>query len=266
MITDQRKTKRNRKKEFYTPVAASAAAEPHPLSPLHPAASFGRRVPDLSGRQEVHHRLFGLFYCYKLGNLHVPASARFPACCLSLSLAECLLLVVPSAAVAEEVLPRLGHSPSTPPVFIVISVAKPLWVDSSGCMPGLQSVERGGQRLYACDGDRAFGPHRALESVPEVLAALVGLPLRFGCRPLLGDSSSPIRSRSEWPLYHCSSACVSGQVRLTVCLVVSGDAGVSRHPLDVVCDVMSEETPRPSVDPPRQSLPSAGLQLCRSSN
>jgi hypothetical protein len=46
--------------------------------------------------------------------------------------------------VAEEVLPRLGHLPSTPPAFVVISVAEPLQVDSSGRVPGLQSVEPGG--------------------------------------------------------------------------------------------------------------------------
>jgi hypothetical protein len=41
-------------------------------------------------------------------------------------------------------------------------------------MPGLQSVEPGGQRFYACYWDRSFGHRLALESVAEVLAALVG--------------------------------------------------------------------------------------------
>ena len=67
----------------------------------------------------------------------MPASARFPACCLSHSLPACLLLVFPSAAVAEEVLPRLGHSPSTPLAFVVILVAEPFQVDPRGRMPGL---------------------------------------------------------------------------------------------------------------------------------
>ena len=48
-------------------------------------------------------------------------------------------------------------------------------------MPGLESVEPGGHRLYACHRDRSFGPCLALESVAEVLAALVGLPLRLSC-------------------------------------------------------------------------------------
>ena len=122
----------------------------------------------------------------------MPASARFPACCLSHCFPECLLLVFPSAAVAEEVLPRLGHSPSTPPAFVVVSVAEPLEVDSSGRMPGLQSVEPGGQRFHTCHRGRSLGPRLALESVAEVLAAHVGLPPRLRCGPSLGDSSSPV--------------------------------------------------------------------------
>jgi hypothetical protein len=110
-MKDERKTKwtrkKERKKELYNPIAASAAPEPQALSPRHTATSFGRKLPDLSGHQEVHHRLVALRYGKKLRHLHVPASARFPACCLSHCLAECLLLVFPSAAVAEEVLPRL---------------------------------------------------------------------------------------------------------------------------------------------------------------
>ena len=72
----------------------------------------------------------------------------------------------------------VGLFPNTPPAFVVISVAEPLQVDSSGRVPGLQSVEPGGQRFYACHRDRSLGPRLALESVAEVLGALVGLPLR----------------------------------------------------------------------------------------
>ena len=78
-------------------------------------------------------------------------------------------------------LPCLGHCPSTPPAYVVISVAEPFQVNSSGRMPGLQSVEPSGQRVYTCHQDRSLGPRLALESVAEVLAALVGLPLRLGC-------------------------------------------------------------------------------------
>ena len=55
------------------------------------------------------------------------------------------VLGFPPAAVAEEVLPRLGHCPSTPAAFVVISVGEPFQVDSSGRMPRLESVEPGGQ-------------------------------------------------------------------------------------------------------------------------
>jgi len=168
--------------------------------------------------------------------------------------------------VVEEVLPGQGHIPSTPPAFVVISVAEPPQVDSSGRVPGLQSVEPGGQRFYACHQDRSLGPRLALESVAEVLAALIGLPHRLSCRPSFRDSSSPVRGRGVWPLYHCAPACVSGQVGLTVSFFVSEDAGVARDPMDLSRDAVGEETPRPSVDPPRQSLPWAQLQVCRSSN
>ena len=70
--------KKERKKEWYNPAASNAAPEPQALSPLHPATSIRRELPDLSGRQVVHHRLAALFYGKELRDLHVPASARSP--------------------------------------------------------------------------------------------------------------------------------------------------------------------------------------------
>ena len=122
----------------------------------------------------------------------MPASARFPACCLSHRFTESLLLVFPSAAVAEEVLPRLGNSPSTPPAFLVVSVAEPLQEDPIGRMSGLQSVEPGGQRFHTCHRDWSLGARLALVFVAEVIGALVGLPLRLRCRPSRGDLSGPV--------------------------------------------------------------------------
>jgi hypothetical protein len=58
-----------------------------------------------------------------LRDLHVPAAARYSACCLSHYFPVCLLLVFSSAAAAEEVLKGLRHSFSTPPAFVVVSVA-----------------------------------------------------------------------------------------------------------------------------------------------
>jgi len=109
------------------------------------------------------------------------ASARFQARCLPHHLPQFFLVISPPAAVEEEVLPRLEHCPSTPPALVVISVAKPCQVYSSGQVPGLQSLEPSGQQLYACHRDRSLGPCLALESVAEVLAAPVGFPLRLGC-------------------------------------------------------------------------------------
>jgi hypothetical protein len=88
-----------------------------------------------------------------------------------------------------------------------------------------------------------------------VLAALIGHPLYLRCGPFLGDSSTPVRGRGVWPLCLSASACISRQVGLTVCFLVSGDAGVSRDPVNLGCDAVGEETPRPSVDPPSQLLP-----------
>jgi len=84
-MKDKRKTeskterKKERKKEWYNPAASNATPEPQALSPLHPATSIGRELPNLSGRQEVHHRLVALFYGKELRDVHVPASARSPA-------------------------------------------------------------------------------------------------------------------------------------------------------------------------------------------
>jgi uncharacterized protein YodC (DUF2158 family) len=60
-------------------------------------------------------------------------------------------------------------------------VAELLKVKASGPMPGLQSVESRGQGLYVCHWNRSHGPSIAPESVVEVLAAPVGLPLCLGC-------------------------------------------------------------------------------------
>jgi hypothetical protein len=68
--------KKERKKEWSNSAASNAAPKPQALSPLHPTTSIGWELPDLSGRQDVHHRLVALFYGKELRDLHVPASAR----------------------------------------------------------------------------------------------------------------------------------------------------------------------------------------------
>jgi len=66
-------------------------------------------LSDVSSRQEIHHRLIALFHGKQLRDLHVSVSARFPARHLPHRFPEHFLLVSPPAAVAEEVLPRLGY-------------------------------------------------------------------------------------------------------------------------------------------------------------
>jgi hypothetical protein len=63
--------------------------------------SLGRELPDVSSRQEVHHRLVALLHGKQLRDLHMPASARFPACRLPHSFPERILLLFPPAAEAE---------------------------------------------------------------------------------------------------------------------------------------------------------------------
>jgi len=68
--------------------------------------------------------LIALFHGKQLRDLHVSASACFPALGLSHRFPERALLVSPPAAVAEEVLPLLGHCPFTPPALVVLSVTE----------------------------------------------------------------------------------------------------------------------------------------------
>jgi hypothetical protein len=81
---------------------------------------------------------------------------------------------------AKEVLPHPGRCPCPPPSFIVLSVAEPFWVDSSGCMPALWFAEHNSQRLNTHNRNRSLGSRLSLESIAEVLAAFVGLPLYLG--------------------------------------------------------------------------------------
>jgi len=73
-----------------------------------------------------HHRLIALFHGKQLRDLHVSASARFPAHHLTHCLPECFLLVSPPAAMVDEVLSCLDRCPFTSPAFIIVSVAEPL--------------------------------------------------------------------------------------------------------------------------------------------
>jgi len=89
--------------------------------------TFGWELPDIGGYQEVHHRLIALLHGEQLRELHVSASARSRSRCFPHPFPERLLVVSPSAAVADEMLPRLGNRPAaaaTPPAFVVLSVSE----------------------------------------------------------------------------------------------------------------------------------------------
>jgi len=109
----------NRKRERPPPPAPESASAPAPYR-----HSFGPELPDVSSHQEIHHRLIAHFHGKQLRDLHVSASARFPARHLPHLFPEYFLLVFPPAAVAEEVLPRLGHYPLAPPASVVLSVTE----------------------------------------------------------------------------------------------------------------------------------------------
>jgi len=110
------------------PTAAAPCRLPAPESTSVAAPylhSFGRELPDLSSRQEVHHHLIAFIHGKQLRDLHVSVSTHFPAHHLPYRFPEYFLLVSPPAAMAEEVLPCLGCYPYTPPAFVVLSVAEP---------------------------------------------------------------------------------------------------------------------------------------------
>ena len=84
----------------------------------------GRELLNITSYLEVHHRLIALVHGEQLRDLHVSAFARSSSCCFPHLFPECLLLVFPSAAVAEEMLQRLDYSPvsaAAPPGFVVDS-------------------------------------------------------------------------------------------------------------------------------------------------
>ena len=116
--TDQNKKEKKRKMQRSMPAAAAPPSLP----------SFGRELPDCSRCQEVHHRLITFVSGKQLRDLHVSASARFPARRLSHRFPQGFLLVSPPAAVAEEVFPRLGRRPAStaaPPAFVILTMAEP---------------------------------------------------------------------------------------------------------------------------------------------
>jgi len=87
-----------------------------------------REFPDIGSYQEDHHRLIVLLHGEQLRDLRVLVSASSPSRCFPHLFLERLLLLFPLAAVAEEMLLRLGHLPAcaaAPPAFAVVLVSEP---------------------------------------------------------------------------------------------------------------------------------------------
>jgi len=144
------------------------------------SACFGRELPDISGCQEVYHRLVAFLYGEQLRDSHMSASARSPSRCLPHLLPERSLLVSLSAAVAEEMLPRLVYRPActaAPPALVVVSVSKRFYVRPHWRVSGLQSLEPGCHRLHIVHWDGSLVSSFAFQSIAVVLTAFVGLPL-----------------------------------------------------------------------------------------
>jgi len=135
---------------------------------------------DMSRCLEVHLRFIALLHGEQLRDVQVSASARSPSCCIPHLSPECFLLVSPSSAVADVMLPRLGYlasSTTRPPALVVTSVSEPFQVCPHRSVSGLQSVEPGCLRLPTVRWDGSLASRIALQSLAVVLTAFVGLPL-----------------------------------------------------------------------------------------
>jgi len=170
---------------FLRPLSAGSASSVH----------LGTELPDISIRQEVHHHFIALLHREQLTDLHVSASARSPSHCLPPLLPQRSLLVFPSAAVAEEMLPRLGYHPAStasPPALVIVSATEPFQVHPHPRVSGLQSVEPGCQRFHTIHWDGSLASSYAFQSIAVGLTEFFSLPLSLRCRLCFRDSSGPV--------------------------------------------------------------------------
>jgi len=88
--------------------------------------SFGQELPNVSSCPEVHHRLVACLHGEQLRNLHVSASAQFPAHHLPHRFPEHFLLVFLPGAVAKEMFSRVhcSVSASAPPALVIFLVSE----------------------------------------------------------------------------------------------------------------------------------------------
>jgi len=119
----------------------------HPFpAGFYSSVCFGWELPNFSSHQEVHHHFIAYLHGEQLRDLRVSASACSPPSHISQLFPEHRLLVFQSAAVAEEMFPRLGCHPSctaAAPIFLIVSVSKPFQLCAHWSVSGLQSVEPG---------------------------------------------------------------------------------------------------------------------------
>ena len=134
-------------------------------------------------------------------------------------------------------------------------------VCSSGYKPTLSLVESGSQWICAWYRNSSLGPCHTLESIAELVAALVGLPHCLGCRPPLGKWFRSIPGRSVWRLYCCASACILGNVCLAFRFVVSVDAEMFWDPVNLSCDGVGLENLHSEINLPCYSLSWAQLYV-----
>jgi len=108
------------------------------------------------------------------------ASARSPSHPYSYIVPEHLLLVFLSAAVAEEMFPRLSCPASTAPLqeYGIVLVFELFQVRAHSAVLALRMVVSGCQRLHAIHWDGSVAPRFAILPVALMLAAFISRPFR----------------------------------------------------------------------------------------
>jgi hypothetical protein len=116
----------------------------------------GRQLPDIGSYQEVHHRFIAVPHGEHLRDLHVSASACSPSRWFPHLFPDRFMLVIPSAAAAEEMFLRPGQ-PAAQPALFIISVTELFHVRAHQGLSRLQSVESSWQWLHTihCNGSLA---------------------------------------------------------------------------------------------------------------
>jgi len=168
---------------------------------------FSRELADISSYLKVHHRHIAHLRGEQLREMHVSASARSPSHCIPHFIPERLLLVTPSAAEAQQLLPHLGYraaSAATPSAHVVVSESQLFRVLLHWPVSGLHSVEHRCQRLHTVHWDGSLASSFAFHQVAIMISAFVGLPLSLRHRLWFWDWSCTVRRRGVYRPSHSS--------------------------------------------------------------